>query len=327
MAILIAGGSGFVGLNVAEQLLERGEEVIIFGPDAPPAIANKRFGQLPGKFHFVKGDVCSASDLDAAISKYQVSKLINAAAITADVAREKHSARRIIGVNLIGTIELLEAALRHKLARVVQVGTGSIFGAAGTASQELDEQKSPVLPESLYGISKFAAERVALRYRATRQLDVTVVRLGMVFGRWEYDTGVRDTLSMSHQTFLAARRGESIVVHTEAADDWVYSVDVARGLIAVLDTPTLPEPIYHLSAGRHWPIGDWCERLKKQFPAFSYRLSDQLAECTLGQNKPKRRSIMNIDRMRRDTGYAPAYLPEKAFADYLAWSGEIGNPA
>ncbi len=75
------------------------------------------------------------------------------------------------------------------------------------------------------------------------------------------------------------------------------------------------------------PIGEWCERLQRHFPQFKYRLSDQLAECTLGQNKAKRRAIMNITRNRRDTGYEPAFLPDQAFNDYLAWTTEVAAQA
>ena len=319
MAVLITGGAGFVGLNAVEQLLARGDEVVLFGPAPPPAAALAMLRELPGKMHVVTGDVSVAADLDAVFAAHKIDRVIHAAAITADLAREQRAARDIITVNLLGTVEMLEAALRHKVRRFVQVGTGSIFGEAGEASAELDERDSPVLPETLYGISKFAAERTGLRYRNSRGLNLTVVRLGMVFGRWEYDTGVRDTLSVPLQLMPVAEAGGEAVLHTQAADDWVYSVDVARGLVAVLDLPSSSEHIYHLSAGLRWSLAEWCARLQRRYPGFRYRMSDNLEECTLGRNKPRMRSPMSIARIRRDTAYEPAWPPERAFDDYLAW--------
>jgi nucleoside-diphosphate-sugar epimerase len=73
---------------------------------------------------------------------------------------------------------VLEAALRHGITRVVHVSTGSVFGEAGNLSESLDEVTSPAQPVSLYGISKLAAERTALRYRHTRGLNL--------FPRFEY---------------------------------------------------------------------------------------------------------------------------------------------
>ena len=319
MAVLITGGAGFVGINAAEHLLGRGEEVVLFGPAPPPSAALAALQRAPGRLHVVAGDVSVAADLDAVLGAHSIDRVLHGAAITADVNREKRAARDIFMVNLIGTVELLEAAVRHQVRRVVQLGTGSIFGAAGRAADVLDEQTSAALPETLYGISKFAAERTGLRYRQTRDLNLTVVRLGMVFGRWEYDTGVRDTLSMPLQLLRVAENHGAALIHSEAGDDWVYSVDVARGLAAVLDLPASPEPIYHLSAGRRWSMEDWCARLKQHFPRFSYGFSDVIEECTLGRNKPAPRSPMSIARITRDAGYAPAFLPNQAFADYIAW--------
>ena len=324
MAVLITGGAGFVGLNAAEHLLRRGEDVVLFGPAPPPASAITALQREAGHLHIVAGDVCVAADLDAVLGKHAIDRVIHGAAITADLAREKRAARDIFTVNVLGTIEVLEAALRHPVRRIVQLGTGSIFGAAGRASATLDEQTSPALPETLYGISKFAAERTGLRYRQSRALSLTVVRLGAVFGRWEYDTGVRDTLSLPLQLLRVAEAGAAAVIHEGVADDWVYSVDVARGLLAVLDLAAPPDPVYHLSAGMRWSVDGWCRRLQERFPAFSYRLTAERDECTVGRNNAARRSPMSIERIRRDAGYAPEFLQDRAFDDYLAWHDKAG---
>lgn len=115
---------------------------------------------------------CFPTDLDRAIADFQVDRIIHIAAITGDLSREKSGTRlKMVEVNTIGTIEVLEAALRHQVRRVVQVGTGSVFGATGTLTPWLDEATSPASPDSVYGISKFAAERLGVRYRTTRGLN------------------------------------------------------------------------------------------------------------------------------------------------------------
>ncbi len=317
---LITGGTGFVGLNLAEELLGRGQRVVLFGPGALPEGTRALLGESAERLVVVAGDVLSATALDAVFRSFQVDRLVHAAAVTADAAREVRAARSIAEVNVLGTIEVLEAALRHRVPRVLQLGTGSIFGAGGLLSPELDEQVSPVWPETLYGITKFAAERIAVRYRATRALDVTVVRLGMVFGRWEYDTGVRDTLSLPLQLTRLAEQSASVTVHADCADDWVYSRDVARGLVGLLahaDRP--PEPVYHLSAGRRWSVADWCQRLSARFSGFQAEMVDDAGRATAGRGKVARRSPMRIERLMRDTGYAPQFLAEPALTDFLSW--------
>lgn len=317
---LITGGTGFVGLNLAEELLARGQRVVLFGPGSLPEGTRALLGESADRLSVVMGDVLSSDSLDAALRAFPVDRLVHAAAVTADAAREERAARSIAEVNVLGTIEVLEAALRHRIPRVVQLGTGSIFGAGGLLSPQLDEQTSPVWPETLYGITKFAAERIAVRYRTTRALDVTVVRLGMVFGRWEYDTGVRDTLSLPLQLTRLAEQSARVRVHADCADDWVYSRDVARGLAALLEgSDRPPEPVYHLSAGRRWSVADWCERLSARFPDFQAEMVDDPAQATAGRGKVARRSPMKIDRLMRDTEYAPEFLAGAAFADFMAW--------
>lgn len=240
MSVLVTGGAGFVGLNLIEQLLERGEDVVAFGPAPLPDAATAAMAHLPGRLSTVLGDVRRGADLDAALREHAVDRVVHGAAVTAGLEREKNAAADIFTVNLLGAVKVMEAGLRHGVRQVVQLGTGSVFGAAGQVEGMLDET-SAVLPETLYGISKFAAERTGVRYRKTRGLNLTVLRLGTVFGRWEYDTGVRDTLSLPLQLSGIAEAGGQAVVHSLAADDWVYSVDVARGILAVLDRGQTPD--------------------------------------------------------------------------------------
>jgi nucleoside-diphosphate-sugar epimerase len=317
MRALVAGGQGFVGLNIAEQLLKQGHAVALFGPNSAPSSFKSALKELPGELMII--DVSQAADLEHAFVTFKPDRVVNAAAITAGLDREKSSARRIFEVNLLGTIELLEACIRHQIPRVVQLSTGSVFGEQGRSSDWLDEGSSPALPESLYGISKFAAERTCIRYATKRGLEVTALRLGTVFGRWEYDTGLRDTLSIPLQLLRSAQTGKAAVLLRECADDWVYSVDIALGVIAALNNPFKPKPLYHLSAGLRWDVADWCKRMRAAFPGFNYELVDDPALCTIGRTSSPSRSPMSIERIQADFGYQPAYLPDAAFSAFLNW--------
>ncbi len=319
MRVLIAGGQGFVGLNIAEQLLVRGHAVALFGPDSAPTAFKETLKALPGELIVMDGDVSRADDLEHAFAAFTPDRIVNAAAITAGLDREKSAARRIFEVNLLGTIEVLEACIRHKIPRLVQLSTGSVFGEQGRSSAWLDEGTSPALPESLYGISKFAAERTCIRYATKRGVDVTALRLGTVFGRWEYDTGLRDTLSIPLQLLRSAQAGQAAVLQRECADDWVYSIDVAFGVLSVLSSQFRPKPLYHLSAGLRWDVADWCQRMCAAFPGFTYALVDDPALCTIGRTSSPSRSPMSIERIQSDFGYKPKYLTEAAWIDFLWW--------
>ena len=191
--------------------------------------------------------------------------MVHGAAVTAGLEREKNAAADIFTVNLLGAMEVMEAALRHGVRQVVQLGTGSVFGSAGR-SKACWTKPAPCCPTRCTASAvRRRAHRRALSADTRPEPDRAAAGHGL--RPLEYDTGVRDTLSLPLQLSGIAEAGGQAVVHSLAADDWVYSVDVARGILAVLDRGQTPDPVYHLSAGARWSVRDWCERLRERFRA------------------------------------------------------------
>jgi nucleoside-diphosphate-sugar epimerase len=322
MTTLVTGGAGFVGINIAAALLQRGEKVVLFDRSPLPAAARRHLETLPGQLLGLTGDVCNRDQLIGAMREHGIRKLVHGAAITAGLEREKREAPMIVAVNTIGTIEVLEAALACNVSRVVQLGTGSVYGRSPAGKSIIYEEDLPC-PESLYGISKYAAESVARRYRNTRGLDIAVGRLGVVFGRWEYDTGVRDTLSTPLQLLKTAEAGGVARFTANLPDDWVYATDIATAVTAMLDAPRLDDEIYHLATGRRWSVRGWCERLQSAFPAFRFEETDDPALVTIGAAAPAARAPFSVGRIQAATGFEARYDEAAAFEDYLQWHRHV----
>lgn len=325
MNVLITGGSGFIGLNLAERLLARGDAVVAFGPEPPPLAAFEQFARLPGTFLFESGDVRDSASILSALRRHEIKHLIHGAAITASVAREQSQARVIAEVNLIGTLNVLDAACAANVGRVIHLSSGAVFGTGGHMHAELVEDRDIPQPDSLYGITKYAAERAALRYRSTRTLDVTVARLGVVFGRWEYDTGMRDTLSLPLLLTRLAEAQETARFCADLPDDWLYAGDAAEAMIKIADARHLPHALYQIGTGRRWSPVAWCERLSAAYPGFSYKLVGQREEANVGANAPAARPPFSIARLRQDLGFAPRFDQARAFADYQRWRSQISH--
>ncbi len=321
MTILITGGAGFVGLNIAAALLAMDEHVVLYGPDRPPAAAERHLRGLPGSIAIELGDVRDRARVMQAIRNHQTTFLVHGAAITAGPERESHQARLIADVNIGGTIEVLEAALACGITRVVQLGTGSVHGAVD-ADVEIVDEDLPASPVSLYGITKYAAERTALRYRNTRGLDVVVARLGVVFGRWEYDTGVRDTLSLPLQLLKIAETGGVAHFRNGLPDDWIYATDIADAVVALLRAPSLRHGLYQIAGGTRWSITAWCDRLKQAFPQFDYVVTDDEKVLNVGVSSPAARPPFAVERLHQDTGFSTRFREAKSFADYIQWRRE-----
>lgn len=322
MTTLITGGAGFVGLNVARYLLLSGEPVVIYdlGDIKPDAHADLE--SETGSLSVERGSVLDKSRLSEVIAKHSVDWLVHGAAITAGLDRERRQAIEIFEVNTLGTVNVLECALSAGIKRVVQLGTGSVFGASVKQEGVIDEGQDAPEPDSLYGISKYAAERVALRYRKTRALDVVVLRLGVVFGRYEHDTGLRDTLSAPLTLGKLALTGEHAAVYAQMPDDWVYATDVARAVGLLLDAVETTHTVYQVASGKSWSVGEWCEKLQQRLPTFSYELVTQQELATVGRVTPTRRPPFSIARLQQEFDFQPQFSLDAAFDDYMAWLGD-----
>lgn len=308
--ILLTGGAGFVGLNVAEQLLARGEEVVIFDLRAPPPFFSKA--------RFVQGDVSDFQTVQKIFADHSPSEVIHMSAITAGPERDAREPLRIAQVNLIGTLNVLQESKNSGVKRFVHASTGALYGAAGIGVPEpLDEERHRPVPESMYGITKYAAERSALRLAALWGLDVRIGRLAQVFGRWEHASGLRDRLSAPTEIARIARAGGEAVFPPLGDTDYIYGPDVASALIALLDAKAPSHRLYHLGTGSAWALPAWCELLAKRFPKFRWRESSE--GCNVVPLTPGTRTRFSNRRLTEDLGWAPRFDLPAAAADFIAW--------
>ncbi|MBV8913183.1 MAG: NAD(P)-dependent oxidoreductase [Acetobacteraceae bacterium] len=318
MTVLVTGGTGFVGLNLAEALLARGEPVVLAGLDQPPAPALRRFRQLPGTLATETVDVRDGAALEALFRRHQVTRLFPFAAVTSGPDRESVQPEAVFHVNLLGLIAQLQAARAAGVWRVIVPSSSSVYGEAFYRLPELDEDAACV-PVSLYGISKFAVERTGLRLGALWGLDVIAARIGALFGPWERDTGLRDTLSPFWQAAqLALQRREAALPETLPTYSFVYARDAAAALLWLLDLRDPPHRVFNICGGvdLRSALPGFCARLAQAFPGFRYRTSHDSAEVNVQPSDPRPRGRMATGRLAH-AGWTAAYGEDRACADYL----------
>lgn len=327
MTVLVTGATGFVGNNIVEALLARGQRVIAFGQGGMPAHAQAAFSRHGDALETIEGDVRDEACVDRLFAGRRIERLVHAAVVTAGVARERQDVTAIVEVNVAGTARVLEAARRHGVGRIVHVSSGAAYGRSLFEVERLVEDVTPERPQTMYQITKFAGERTALRLRELHGLDLACVRLGSVIGPWERDTGVRDTLSTHFQLARMAARGEAAVLpRREFRRDWVYGRDVAAAIADLLHASALGHALYNLSSDQSWGgLAVWCSKLREVYPQFSYRVAAEGESTNLGISELQDRGVMDIGRLSRDIGYAPRYGPAQAYDDYARWLREFGG--
>ncbi|MCX5496122.1 NAD(P)-dependent oxidoreductase [Kaistia dalseonensis] len=273
MTILVTGSSGFVGLNIVEHLLAEGRNVVGIADRDLPAIARFEFAGLPGHYIGIVADVRQESSIRRIMGEHNVTRVIHAAAITSNAARERTQASQTVGVNLGGLTAVASAAAQHGVERFVFVSSNAIFG-GGTPDYELLHEDYPKNPGNIYALSKWTGEMILEKLGASAGLDWVAGRLAGVFGPWEYRTGLRDTMNPVFQANTLAFDGAAATLPRPGRSNWHFSRDAASALSTLLLAPAHQHRIYNLGTPYVWSIGDWCERLAGHFPQFTISVGE-----------------------------------------------------
>ena len=319
MAILVTGGAGFVGINVVHALLERGDEVVLFDSGDLPPGAERTLRPWQRALMIERGSVADAAAVASVLERRPIDRVIHAAAITSGPVREARQPAGIVEVNLQGTLNVLDAARRHRVKRFIYVGSGAAYGESLYRLPRLYEE-SPSTPTTLYSITKHAAERMCLRLRELWDVDLACVRLGTVIGPWERNTGARDNYGTHTQLAGRAIAGKTAILPREPVQrDWIYAPDVAKALALLVHAPSLAHTLYNVSSGAQWtdPIPRWCVALASQYPRFEYR-TESTGEAANIWYTDRDRGLMDIGRITAETGFGP-HTMEAAYAAYLEW--------
>jgi nucleoside-diphosphate-sugar epimerase len=309
--VLVTGGSGFIGVNIAEELTKKGIDIVLCDLNDLPKEVENALSNNQGSSVFCKADILDGNRLDEIIKEYSINMIIHAAVITPGEDREQKQSKLIAQVNYLGTVEVLETAKRNNIEKLVYLSSASVYGDAVDGVDLISEEDTFPRPREMYAITKFAAERTAIRYKEMFDMNIVVGRIGGVFGPWERYTGFRDTMSGPFFTTRAAILGEKIILSDAGVKDWVYSREIGKSVVALLLADKHKYDVYHLSSDFVWTVKDWCEKLIELYPNFEYEV---LADPGVIERPP-----LKIERLKEDIGYFPKFDLDKSFEDYMNW--------
>jgi UDP-glucuronate 4-epimerase len=322
MTVLVTGAAGFVGLNIVEALLAAGEAVVGCDVREWPSAAATCFEALPGSLRREVLDIRDRAAVLETVGKHRPAKIVHAAAVAPTAEEELQGASACVAVNVGGTVNIADAALAAAVERLVFLSSAAVYGDAGFRHPVLDET-TPAEPTSIYGVSKFAAERVALRYRDAG-LDVVALRLGSVFGPWEHATSVRGTLSPMWQVLDRASRQEPVRLPRAGRRDWVYVRDVAAATLAALRHRGLPPPVVNVGSGKEFTVEEFCQLLATKISGLRWMVAPESANInfhSVGDRAPLSTTVL-----QRALSFTPMYDLEAATSDYVAWIHSYQRP-
>ncbi len=269
MKVLLTGGGGFLGAWTIKRLLERGDEVRVFDANDRRSTAKAIAGPGVDGLEWLVRDVTQGRDVETAMEGCDA--VVHLAGLLTPACQEDP----ILGakVNLIGTLNVFEAAKRLGIRRIVYTSSVSVFGR--------DNGDIP-FPHTHYGAFKLACEGCARTYREYDGLPSVGFRPAVVYGPGR-ETGLTGGISMACR---AAVRGEAYTIGFSGATDMVYADDVAADFVAALASDLDGAHVFN-ATGREETVNDAVAAIRARYPEAAITVAgDPVPFCaTIGKDR------------------------------------------
>ncbi len=288
MKILITGGAGFIGSNIADAYLAAGHEVFVVDDLSSGFIEN-----LSPKAKFFEMDI-----RDPKIEKiFEENKfdVVNHLAAQMDVRRSVADPVFDATVNVVGTLNLLENSLKHGVKKVIFSSTGGAI--YGEQDYFPADEKHPTRPLSPYGIAKLAVEKYLFYYNAVHGLNYVVLRYANVYGPRQNPHGEAGVVAIFTSKLL---KGEEPVINGEGKQtrDYTFVGDVVRANVKALDYDK--SDIFNVGTGKETDVNVLFRMLRD---AVGSSAEEKHGPAKAGEQM---RSVIDYSKAKEVLGWEPA---------------------
>jgi len=306
---LITGGMGFLGTCLARLLLDRGDDVILFQRRSVlPAGAT----DLEGRVAINSGDISNLIHVLEAIKKYRVDSIYHTAALLSKDCEE--SAASCFEVNVVGTVNILEAARILGVKNVIYTSSGSVYGVKSIPRTIYND--TPQNAESMYATSKICCERLGEQYFRQYGVNFRGVRYAMVvgptrqisyyYGDW---SGIIERVA----------QGKPYAVHSdpEISCAYIYVKDAARAMIDLQGAreDRLRQRIYNIH-GFNATLSQVTESIREMIPDSQIIFDQDNSEAMKAANSGVNYRMDNAAAFE-DFGYDTRYHLTEMVKDFI----------
>ncbi len=308
---LVTGGAGFIGSHLVDELLRRGRPVRVFDDFSTGLMSN-----LPGGYDLIEGSLTDPNAVAKAM--HGVGVVFHLGAL-ASVARSVEAPAVTHAACATGTLNLLDAARKCGVRRVVYAGSSSAYGgASGTAGQS--ESLLPVA-KSPYAAAKLAGELYMQAFAATYGIETVRLRFFNIFGpRQRSDSPYSGVIALF--TDMMAR-GQAPTVQGDGLQsrDFTYVGNAVQALLKASEVPEISGNVYNVGTGRTVTVLDLIAGLNA---ILGTKLTPKFGPSRPGD---VRFSRADISRTKRDLGYEPSETFEEGLLKTVKWYREVQREA
>lgn len=304
MKILITGGAGFQGSHLSEFLLKIGHKISILNTYSERAVFNLL--TIRDKINLIWGSVTDKELVEKSVRGHDV---IFHLAARINVDESLKYPETVIFNNIFGAVNALEAVRKYG-SRLIYASSCEVYGDGHDLKDgELLNESSELKPNSPYGASKAAVDRICYAYFRSFGLDVTIVRPFNLYGERQ-KSGLFGALI----PILTAKaiRGENLTVFGDgsATRDYTHISDIVRAYNLVLENPSLKGKAINFASGQNTRVKDIAEYIAKKL----------YVKVVYGPSRPGEVMRFPADiSFARSLGYFPKISIWEGIDKYIQW--------
>ena len=254
--VLVTGGAGFIGSHLVEEyLINKAEEVVVLDDFSTGTMENLD-DMRDERLKIVKGSILDFAQLNMIVKKEKID-IIDHLAAELEVYTGIKDAERDAKINILGTLNVLNAALKNNVEKVLFASSGAVYGQAKYLP--IDEEH-PLEPHWPYGVSKLAAERYVLQYNKLFGLNTTAFRYGIVYGPKEWFGRV---LTMFIKRIFLENKPPVVFGDGSQTRDFVYVKDVVKAHMLAIEKQESAGKVFNIGSGEGVSVKELANMLVK----------------------------------------------------------------
>jgi UDP-glucose 4-epimerase len=303
MAILVTGGAGYIGSIVAQQLIQSGQQVVVYDN-----LSHGHRAAVPVGAHFIEGEIADTVKLDDILTRFKITAAMHFAALI-ESGESMKSPAAYFHNNSAGTLNLLDVLLRQGIRKVVFSSTAAVYGNPERLPVTEDAR---LCPTSVYGESKLIVERMLQWFSKTHQLHYASLR-------YFNAAGAEGELGEAHQPeshliprILQVALGLQENISVYGTDyptpdgtcirDYIHVSDLAAAHIMVLNALESQNTlIYNLGIGKGFSVREVIETARK--------ITGHAIPSSETERRPGDPAILvaSSEKIQNELGWKPKY--------------------
>jgi len=299
--ILVTGGAGFIGSHLADKLIEQGNQVIVIDNLSSGKIEN-----LNPKAVFYNTDICSP-EIQEIFAKEKPEIVFHLAA-QIDVRKSTKDPIADAQINILGSLNLLEAARRQQIKKFIFISTGgAIYGDADIIPTPETYRELPLSP---YGIAKLAVEKYLNYYHQVFGMRYCALRLGNVYGPRQNFQSEAGVVAIFCDKILS---GKTPIIYGNGAQtrDFIYVKDVVDACLEAIDHPQ--DDIYNIATGVETNVNHLFASIKE---LLNYSAAANYAPARPGEQQ---RSCLDCSKAQKELSWRQKYDLDTGLKETVEW--------